>query len=380
MTASQAKRALVISPAGRVYRTNNVEWYAHPQKKIESEYFNIGDMVVYDSTLKMLNLKSVEGMEVANPQASDIERYKTLDYIILRASNFIHNEMDWQGALNVLDKVPLPVYALGVGGQSAGDGTYRLTGTSLRFWQVVSERSKVIGVRGTFTANILYENGIKNVEVVGCPSILRTRNRDLAISKPDFIRSVAFSVRREVNNSYAANPRKYLEIQRQFLLAVYEKFSTTVTIHGEVEEKAFYFRNQLLMEKARELFLQEGWWTTDTEKLMEEIYRDKLFFFLKVEDYDDFIKTQDFALGYRVHGVLPALANGIPGIIVKYDSRSSELADTHAIPSIILDRSENIDIDRLISEVSFEEFNKIYPLRYDKMKFALEQNGIPHNL
>lgn len=380
MTASQAKRVLVISPAGRVYRTNNVEWYAHPQKRIESEYFNIGDMVVYDSTLKMLNLKSVEGMEVANPQASDVERYKTLDYIVLRASNFIHNEMDWQGALNVLEKVPLPVYALGVGGQSAGDGTYRLTGTSLRFWQVVSERSKVIGVRGTFTANILYENGIKNVEVVGCPSILRTRNRELSISKPDLIRSVAFSVRREVNSSYAANPRKYLEIQRQFLLAVYEKFRTTVTIHGEAEEKAFYFRNQTLMEKARELFLQEGWWTTDTEKLMEEIYRDKLFFFLKVEDYDDFIKTQDFALGYRVHGVLPALANGIPGIIVKYDSRSSELADTHAIPSIILDRSENIDIDRLISEVSFDEFNKIYPLRYDKMKFALEQNGIPHNL
>ena len=380
MKASEAKRILVISPAGRVYRTNNVEWYAHPQKRIESEYFNIGDMVVYDSTLKMLNIRAVEGMEVDNPQASDIERYKSYDYIILRASNFVHNEMDWQGALNLLEKVQLPIYALGVGGQSAGSGKYLLTGNNLKFWKTVSDRSKVVGVRGTFTANILYDNGIKNVEIVGCPSILRSRNRDLSIVKPDVVKSVAFSIRREVNSSYSENPRKYLEIQRQFLLAVHSKFKTTVTIHGEAEEKAFYYRNHLLMDKAREVFLKEGWWTAETEKSMEDIYREKLFFFLKVEDYDDFIKSQDFALGYRVHGILPALANGIPGVIVKYDSRSSELADTHAIPSIVLDKTDDIDVDRLLSEVSFDEFNSIYALRYDKMKFVLEQNGIPHTL
>ena len=380
MNASEAKRVLVISPAGRVYRTNNVEWYAHAQKRIESEYFNIGDMVVYDSTLKMLNIRAVEGMEVDNPQSSDIERYKKFDYIILRASNFVHNEMDWRGALNLLEKVPLPIYALGVGGQSAGSGKYLLTGDNLKFWRVISERSKVIGVRGIFTANLLYENGIKNVEVVGCPSILRSRNRNLSITKPEFVKSVAFSIRREVNSSYSKNPRKYLDVQRQFLLAVYSRFNTTVTIHGEVEEKAFYYRNVALIEKARETFFKEGWWTAESKDIMEEIYRDKLFFFLKVEDYDDFIRSQDFALGYRVHGILPALANGIPGVIVKYDSRSSELADTHAIPSIILDRTEDIDVDRLISEVSFEEFNKVYALRYDKMKFVLEQNGIPHTL
>ena len=85
-------------------------------------------------------------------------------------------------------------------------------------------------------------------------------------------------------------------------------------------------------------------------------------------------------MGYRVHGILPALANGVPGVIVKYDSRSSELADTHAIPSIILDESKNVDVERLIDEASFDDFNKLYALRYDKMKFVLQQNGIPHML
>lgn len=380
MSASEAKRVLVISPAGRVYRTNNVEWYAHSQKRIESEYFNIGDMVVYDSTLKMLNLKTVEGIEVDNPQTSDIERYKKADYIILRASNFIHNGMDWHGALDVLEKVPLPVYAVGVGAQAAGIGKYSLTGENLKFWHLVAERSKVVGVRGTFTANLLYDNGIKNVEIVGCPSILRGRNRDLRIVKPDVVKTVAFSIRREVDSTYAENPRKYLEVQREFLLAVNTKLTTTVTIHGEVEEKAFYFRNSSNMEKSRAQFLQQGWWTEETKTVMEEIYQNRLFFFLKVEDYDDFIKSQDFALGYRVHGILPALANGVPGVIVKYDSRSSELADTHAIPSIILDGSKTVDVERLIAEASFDQFNKIYALRYDKMKFVLEQNGISHRL
>jgi polysaccharide pyruvyl transferase WcaK-like protein len=374
------RKVLVLSPAGRIYNHDNVEWYAHLQSKIEASYFNIGDMVVYDSTLKLLDFTDVQGCNIVNPTEKNIEFYKGFDYFIVRASNFIHNNMEWERALDVLNSVQLPIFAIGVGAQASGSGTYKLEGKNLQFWKTVSERSTVIGVRGAFTAELLAANGIKNVEIVGCPSIFRACRRNLRIEQNAKIERVAFSIRREADSSYASEVTRYREVQRELLLQFARRFDVRVTIHGEIEEKAFFYRNREMMARAREIFAHEQWWTPETKDEMEAIYRDRLFFFLKVADYDDFIRTQDLAVGYRVHGVLPALANGVPGILVKYDSRSTELANTHSIPSIELSDVDSIDIDRLITETSFSDFNKIFAMRYDKMQFVLEQNGLQHRM
>jgi len=377
---SPLSRVLVISPAGRVYDHDNVQWYDFPSERIANEYFNIGDMIVYDSTLKILNYSEICSMKIRDTLPEDIEFYRTFDYIIVRASNFIHNHMNWERAIEVLEKVQLPVYALGVGGQAASRQDYALTGDNLRFWQIVSERSRAVGVRGSFTAELLYSNGIKNVDIVGCPSLFRARKRDLQIASPTNIEKVAFSVRREVGGDYSSNPREYLRIQRELMLNIDAVFDTTITTHGEVEEKAFYFKNEAAMERASQLFLAEGWWTAETAARMEKLYREKMFFFLRVEDYDAFIKKQDFAFGYRVHGVLPALANGVPGVLVKYDSRSTELADALSVPSLIIKDKLPSDIGKLLREVSFEDFNKTFALRYDRMKLLMEHNGIAHRM
>lgn len=374
-----AKQVLVISPAGQTYEHDRVRWYEEPGEKVLNRYFNIGDMVVYDSTLKMLDYELVGDLKIMDPTDSDVERYKSADFAVVRASNFIHNQMQWHRAVEVLERTNLPVYAVGVGGQASSRDDYKLNDHNLRFWKTVSDRSKVIGVRGTFTAELLYANGIKNVEIVGCPSIFRTRNRNLRLSMPRDIRNVAFSTRREVDKTYSANPGEYLRIQRDFLLRTADTFNTTVTTHGENEEKAYFYKSEEGMEKARQIFAHEGWFTEDTAERMEQLYRKKMFFFLRVEDYDQFIRDQDFALGYRVHGVLPAMAQGIPGLLVKYDTRSTELADTHAIPSIILNESPH-SVEKLLEDVSFDDFNKLYPQRYDNMKLCLESNGLPHRL
>lgn len=377
---SPAKHVLVISPAGRIYDHDNVQWYKRTEREIIDNYFNIGDMVVYDSTLKLLNYENAEGMEIINTSNYDIERYKRADYAIIRASNFIHNEMKWHRAAEILEKTQLPVYAIGVGGQAPSKEDYKLNEENLRFWKIVSERSKLIGVRGCFTAELLYDNGIKNVEIVGCPSIFRTRNRNLNIKAPDDIKNVAFSIRREVDVKYSDDIYKYISTQREFLLNCARKFNTTITIHGENEEKAFYYGDELAIKKAKEILFRERWFIEESASELEKLYREKLFFFLRVEDYDSFIRSQDFAVGYRVHGVLPAISNGIPGVLVKYDTRSTELADTLAIPSIIVNDIKPENISNILMDASFDDFNKIYPIRYDKMKFVMDVNGIAHRL
>ncbi|MFC7542787.1 polysaccharide pyruvyl transferase family protein [Siccirubricoccus deserti] len=290
----------------------------------------------------------------------------------------MHSNMEWHQALELFDAVQLPIFAIGVGAQASSFGRYQLDDRNLRFWKTVAERSTLIGVRGTFTAEVLAANGIKNVEVVGCPSLFRARKRDLQI-RPGAVERVAFSIRREAGADYATSVERYREEQREMLLRFARRFALRVTTHGEVEEKAFVYRNAERMQQARKLFLQQRWWTEDTAAEMERLYGD-LFFFLKVSEYDDFIRTQDLAVGYRVHGVLPALANGVPGILVTYDARCAELADTHAIPAIATSAVAEIDPDRLIAETSYDVFNKLFAPRYDKMRFVLEQNGLPHRM
>lgn len=375
-------RILVLSPSGDVYDRDCVKWYDQTKDQILNNYFNIGDMVVYDSTLKILDHEAVRGTIIDQIVPSEISDYQNggFDYFLVRASNFIHNEMDWLQGIEVLERVQLPVYAVGVGAQSSGRGVYKLTGKNLRFWQIVSERSNVIGVRGTFTADVLAASGIKNVEIVGCPSMFRTRKRELNIQKPDHIDRLAFSIRREVDETYSRNAAQYRSKQRDLMLQAARMFDVTVSIHGEPEEKAFYYKDAAGMERAREVFGHEQWFTDETREEMERLYRDKLFFFLSVSDYDTFIKTQDFAVGYRVHGILPGLANGVPAVMVRYDSRSSELANTHAIPFIDIEEAESVNLKEVLDRVDFSEFNRVHRLRYDKMKFVLEANGLPHRL
>jgi hypothetical protein len=371
-------KALIVSPAGQVQGRDNVEWYRQSQTDIETKYFNIGDMVVYDSTLKLLDLTEVRGTIIENTPDAEIEAYRNYDFFLVRASNFIHSDMEWHQALELFDAVQLPIFAIGVGAQASSFGRYQLDDRNLRFWKTVADRSTLIGVRGTFTAEVLAANGIKNVEVVGCPSIFRARNRGLKI-RPGAVERVAFSIRREAGAGYATSVERYRADQREMLLRFARRFALRVTTHGEVEEKAFVYRNAERMQQARQLFLQQRWWTEDTVAEMERLYGD-LFFFLKVSEYDDFIRTRDLAVGYRVHGVLPALANGVPGILVTYDARCAELADTHAIPAIAASEVAGIDPDRLIAETSYDDFNKLFAPRYDKMRFVLEQNGLPHRM
>lgn len=373
-------RVLVLSPSGEVYNHDYVRWYDQPHDQILKNYFNIGDMVVYDSTLKMLTFQEARGTIIDETYSDYVTEYRDFDYFMVRASNFLHNDMDWLHAIDLLDKVQLPVYAVGVGAQSSGRGVYKLTGKNLRFWQIVSERSRVIGVRGTFTADVLAASGIHNVEIVGCPSMFRTRKRDLNIQRPAHIERLAFSIRREVDGAYADNTDRYREKQRDLMLQACSMFDVTVSIHGEPEEKAFFYKDEAGMKRARQIFFDEKWFTPESAYDMERLYREKLFFFLRVEDYDTFIRQQDFAVGYRVHGILPGLANGVPGVMVNYDSRSTELANTHAIPSIKINEEDRIDLRRVLDEVDFSTFNRIHTLRYDKMKFVLDANGMPNRL
>lgn len=376
-------RALVVYPAGEVYEHDKVRWYRAPMEKLLSDYFNIGDMIVYDSTLKLLRYAHLEPMKIMAPTEADIERYASeFDYVFVRGSNFIHEKMEWYRAVEVLERVKLPVYAIGVGAQASQNRKIELSEMSKRFWSIVGERSAAIGVRGAFSAETLRQNGIGNVEVVGCPSIFRTCNRDLKIRVPDQrdIRKVAFSLRREADKSYTADPEAYLRNQKAALLKVDGQAEMVMSSHGEQEEKAFFLRDAAAKEKAVTEFVRTKWWDGPDDAAMRRIYEKQLFSFFDVEHYDAFARSIDLAVGYRVHGVLPAVAHGVPGVLVAYDTRSQELAETLKIPVVPEAALAGGGWRAVYQDAALNTLAKSYAGSYDRMRGFLDRNGIPHRM
>lgn len=377
-------RILVFIPAGARWKHNSVELYKQPWDTLVGKYFNVGDMMVYDSTLKMLDYENLDVARITEITKEDIDRYnESFDYCFLRGSNYIHEQMQWLNARPLLEKLHLPFYALGVGAQVASARKLNLSPDSVAIWKMISERCGSIGVRGSFTADTLESLGIHNVDIIGCPSLFRKCDRNMTLRTKDLreIGHIAFSLRREVNKVYSDNPQQYLKVQREAMLRLdAECRRMTLTVHGEPEEKAFFFRDVGAMATATESLRRGGWLTPDTEDRILSIYRNQSYMYTRADDYDEFIRTVDFAIGYRVHGVLPALANGTPGALVNYDVRSDELARTHSIPLLSeADMSEKSWRD-IYASLDFGTFNREYSAGYDRMKRFLARNGIPNLL
>lgn len=380
--AARKPNILVMIPAGKRYNHDNVMIYDEIRSGYSNRYFNTGDMMVYDSTLKLLDFAGLDVLKIADPSEADIERYNAVfDYVILRASNFIHEYMSWEKAEWVLDRLKIPVYAIGVGAQAETRRRIELSPESRRVWSLIAERSRAIGVRGAFSAEVLADNGIGNAEVIGCPSLFRARDRGLQIRlKPaPEIKRVAFSLRRETSQYYAVDTKAFAAQQRELLLRVADAFDTTITIHGEPEEKAFFAQDEAAIARATERLRTLGWFTPEYEPRLVELYRNRLFLNDRVEDYDAMIRQQDFAIGYRVHGILPALANGVPGLLISYDSRSSELAETFSIPTCAPEHF-NQDVGRFVDEIEFGDFNSNYQANYDRFRRFLDSASIPNRM
>jgi Polysaccharide pyruvyl transferase len=165
-------------PSGEVYDHDCVRWYSslgfatHPD-----HYHNIGDAFVYDSSLKLMRFKELGVLKISNPSDADIDRYNSeYDFAILRGSNYLHPEMDWLNAPSVLSRIKIPIIAFGIGAQAPAKGKLKLTKDARRVLDCIAERSVSFGVRGTYTAKVLWSLGIRNVRIVGCPTVFRNND------------------------------------------------------------------------------------------------------------------------------------------------------------------------------------------------------------
>lgn len=377
---------LVMIPSGEVYDHDCVRWYSYQdiQRSID-HYHNIGDAFVFDSSLKLLTYDKLDVLEIREFRQEVVDRINAeYDYVFLRGSNYIHDSMDWPAAtIQVLTKLRIPVIAFGVGAQAPATGKLTLTEESKRIWRLIADKSTTLGVRGTYTAEVLWDLGIKNTRIVGCPTAFRNRDPELRIDLPalDSVRKVGITMRREVSKHYSPDVRKYLERHRDFVKDISRRFDTVLMMQGEVEEKKLLWGTEEQKAEAWTHLHDSAWlkqWYFDDE--MDSLYRERLWYSDVVADYEALVRSKDLVLGYRLHGNLMALSNATPSVYFSYDSRTAEFAETFAIPCYNVYSDKPFVLEEYWDQSLFEKFNRTYYQRYRDMREFLDENYVPHRM
>ncbi|HSK51493.1 MAG TPA: polysaccharide pyruvyl transferase family protein [Clostridia bacterium] len=377
------RKILVMIPAGEMYDHDCVRWYKADdvQRSIDS-YHNIGDAFVHDSSLKILDYDAIDVMEITSVDQNAIDRYNAeYAYCFLRGSNYINSSMRWQQTGSIIEKLKIPVIAFGVGAQAPAHGPLELSAETRRILHAIADRCETLGVRGAYTADVLWGIGVRNVRVIGCPTLFRRRDPDLRIELPplETVRRVAFTLRREVSATYARDIQRYLAVQRETALGLDRRFELSISAQGEVEEKKVVLGTAEQREAAIAALAQAGWLGGEDDPLTR-LYRTRLFYSDVVADYDAYVRRHDLVLGYRLHGNLIALANGVPSIYFTYDSRTAEFAETFRIPAFDVFGGGPFELEALWDRALFERFNQAYCRGYREMRTFLDENRVAHRL
>jgi hypothetical protein len=377
------KRILVISPSGEVYDHDCVRWYKHTdiQRSI-NHYHNIGDAFVFDSSLKLMRFSTLGALNIRTPTDAEIDRYNTeFDYAFLRGSNYIHPKINWEQAAHVLSRLKIPVIAFGIGAQAPVTGKLQLSDETKRVLSLIADRSVSLGVRGTYTADVLWELGIRNTRIIGCPTVFRNNDPGLRIDLPKLedVKSAVFTLRREVGADYAKDVKHYLNLQRDTILDLARRFDLQVMAQGEIEEKKILWGTQEQKDEAVALLRKHGWLKGEGDP-MEALYHGRLFYSDVVAEIEKFLAARDLVLGYRLHGNLLALANRVPSVYFTYDSRTVEFAETFSIPSYDVFGEKPFHLEEYWDQSLFERFNRAYYARYREMRLFLDENGVAHKM
>lgn len=255
------------------------------------------------------------------------------DGLIIPAANWLNPNSDWGGLANRIELSKLPCVMVGIGVQSEKIGNIPLiTDGTKRLLKVVSERSKSISARGQFSAEVLNHYGVKNVEVTGCPSLLWKIDAPVSIKspKPPGPSITAYASRE--NNIAKVSSADTRSLISRYISRLSIENGYTFVAQTEVHDiTAARFKSST--ERYRLEYLKKAYQELNEESLIEYLSKN-LKFFTSACDWIKFLKTQDFAFGTRLHGIIAALIAGTPAMLIYHDARTQEMAQHLRIPNI----------------------------------------------
>jgi hypothetical protein len=337
---------------------------------------NTGNLVFAHSVYKVLDTPDAD-IEIDNYQLSlsdDFARRaarinETYDAFVIPLANIFRPE--YRATLSRitrnLKRIRIPCVVTGMGAQAAISGEAselrHMDAEVKDFIATVLDRSASVGVRGEVTRNYLVRLGFSDdqVDVIGCPSMFYNGTHMNVTKKAD-LGEIAFNYtegddsRLDPFTSYFAQPRPGVTYVPQVR-------SVIRTIVDGSES-----RDRVGDNSARGL---------DIRAYDES---DQIVFFTDIMPWMDFLRTQSFSVGTRIHGNIVALLAGTPAHVIVHDSRTRELAEYFQVPMTPVTHLGEFDPVEAFGRSNYDGVNRGHGERVATYARFLERNGLQHIL
>lgn len=331
---------------------------------------NIGNTYITYGFLKALFGCPAKVAHVSNAWSHDLsdslvaeinEKYSHFIFIL---QDYIREDfigLPYERITNFLEKVKIPVVPISLCANSFNGFDLGLVGRlslqQKRFLSVLSEKSKLIGVRGNYSADILNQLNIKNVHVVGCPSYFEngpTRYLEKKMWNADkVITTATFFNRGLPHTSHLLQDELYF-INLLFLGGQAVSADKNITVYP--------FNTEEIVNSLH---------------LLSKAMAGRLEFFSDLNKWSEFFRSNDHCLtiGTRLHSGIFSINSGVPAIVTNPDSRARETCEYLKIPYDTTISSSS-DIRKIYETLDLDVMNNSYPTLYKEFASYLNVHGL----
>lgn len=316
---------------------------------LEQVGLNSGNLLFWYSLSKILDLDKHTMAECAwkKVDLSQYTSFVTTDLIWLQPNT------EYPHVIKQLELVgDRPLIPISVGLQNSNvHAEFSMHPNTVKLLEEIQERC-IIGVRGNYTAEILNKYGIKNIEVIGCPSMYLPFDYQFKIHKKD------------------CKPEK-VTLNMRSLYSPLKREEIKLLVYGA--NRSFDFVEQTSHPFTTEI-CKDG---PTFDYLNQWLNLHKMMFF-DVDDWRSFMSAHDFSLGGRFHGNVVGLWEGVPGLFITVDSRTTELCKHFCLPTMEIKAFDSEkDIRYYYDMADYTEFNSNYAKRLDEFITFLKKNNLP---
>jgi hypothetical protein len=273
-----------------------------------------------------------------------------------------------------LSQIRKPIVIFGLGVQSKGYDleSATLPAEAIEFLKFLGEKCAVVGVRGPYTKEVIEKlSGVRNVSVVGCPSLF---SRPESLAKMRNARMVGRPAYAGTNFADAHEASMLASAIRgdAFLVEPVNKFNHTYHLHvsrgGDPSEQIPYFLQR---------FMKDGG-DLDPVAQIGRYFRSNYRLFRSPQDWYRFnTEVVSFTYGTRFHVNMASVLSGRPALWVIHDSRTRELTNYLKLPAIDLQRAGHMSLDELGATIDLTEFFDHLSGHFENFNEYLRTHGLP---
>ncbi|MCD7879978.1 MAG: polysaccharide pyruvyl transferase family protein [Candidatus Gastranaerophilales bacterium] len=317
---------------------------------------NTGMLLMSDSLAKNINAQWIpSNYDFKNTNAEAV----VTNVLHCISPNHYWDRNYWDNIL----KTGIKIVPISLGFRYDNNGQISLSRDMIYTLSAIAERNE-IGVRGEFAKDVLNKHGIKNVRIIGCPSVFYHMNPAFQINNPE-------KQIKKLNFNFNLNFLELCETHKNFI---------------EIHTKIFHYFHNLFKQNNIDIaytmqtqFFKEisGYNYFIKYNLIKDFLIKSGCYYFSVNDWIKGLKNVDFSIGTQIHGNIAAILAGVPALPICVDKRMEEMAMHHKIPHIKLkDFDSTKPLQYYYDMCDYSEFNKIYKQNFDNFVDYCLKNGV----